>query len=156
MIQGELQQTDYVRAQFLHMRPRRSFAAIGVLLLLLFAVAAFLGDGTLPLVALLAFLGALFFVYIPWRARRAFRQYKALSEPIKVTIQDEGLHFEREHGSGLLPWAQIRKWKGSNQLILLYPADHIFHLLPRHFFMNEPEFSGFQATLEARVGRSAA
>ncbi len=156
MFQGSLQQRDYVRAQFLHMRPRRSFAVIGVLLLVLFGVAISVGGGTLPLLALFAFLSLQFFVYIPWRARRAFGQHAALSELVHITIRDDGLHFERKHGGGLLPWTHVRKWKSSGELILLYPADHIFHMIPRHFFASDQEFSSFQSALEARVGKPRA
>ncbi len=156
MFQGALQQRDYVRAQFLHMRPRRSFAVFGVLLLLLFGAAVVFGDGALPLLGVLTFLGLQFFVYVPWRARRAFDQHMALSEPVNITIQTDGLYFEREHGCGLLPWSHIRKWKTNRDLILLYPADHIFHMIPRHFFASGKDFSDFRSTLEARIGRSAA
>jgi len=156
MIKGALLQRDYVQAQFLHMRPRKAFAVVGVLLLCLAGVALFLGDGALPLVGALTFLAAQFFVYIPWRARRAFTQYKALSEPVTITLQDDGLCFEREHGNGILPWSQIVKWKGSRDLFLLYPADHIFHLVPRHFFESEAAFSAFRSTVVARIGRYAA
>jgi hypothetical protein len=156
MFQGVLTQRDYVRSQFLHMRPRRAFAVIGVFLLLLFAAAVVIGDGAIPLLALLAFLGLQFFVYVPWRSRRAFNQYKALSEPVSITLREDGLYFARAHGSGLLPWSQIRKWKASSDLILLYPADHIFHLVPRHFFASDLDFLNFRATLQARIGRDAA
>lgn len=156
MTEGTLQQRDYVRAQFLHMRPRRSFAVVGALLLLLFCVAVVFGGGALPLLAMLAILVVQFFVYVPWRARRAFGQYKALSEPFSMMVREDGLYFEREHGSGLLPWSQIRKWKSNRDLILLYPADHIFHMLPRHFFATGSDFFKFQSTLEARIGKSAA
>lgn len=107
------------------------------------------------MLAVLAWLGLQFFVYIPWRARKAFDQHKALSAPVNVTIREDGLFFDRERSSGLLLWSEILKWRTSDDLILLYPADHIFHLIPRHFFASDEEFAGFHETLKARIGRPA-
>lgn len=151
-VQGTLTERDYVAAQFLHIRPRLIFAIIGLALLLLAAWAITISK-SLPLIAALAFLAA-WFAIIPWRARRTFREYKALSEPFSIEVRDDGLFFERANGSGLVPWGYLIKWRTNSSLVLLYPARNLFYLVPKHFFSDSEQFVQFQARLVERVGRS--
>ena len=91
---------------------------------------------------------------IPWRARRTFREYKALSEPFSMEVRDDGLFFERQNGSGLVPWGHLVKWRANSSLVLLYPARNLFYLVPKHCFPDSEQFAQFQARLTERVGRA--
>jgi len=152
-ISGQLKEGDYVAAQFLHMRPRRVYAIIGVLLSCL-AILAVVYSHSLILILCLAYLAGCFFIYLPFRAKRTFRQYKALSERMTVEIRDDGLFVRRINGEGLVPWSQIMKWRNNRKLVLLYPAGSVFHLIPSHFFPNENDFKSFLDTLESRLGKA--
>jgi hypothetical protein len=152
-IQGALTESDYVAAQFLHMRPRLVFAVYGGLLLALTLWAA-AEAGSAVLIGCLAILAAYFALLIPFLAKRNFRSYKALAESVTVEARVDGLFFRRLNGEGLLPWADIRKWRQNKRLVLVYPANNIFHMIPRRFFENDESFKQFTALLETRVGKS--
>ena len=151
-IGGQLAEADYVAAQFLHLRPRPVFAVAGILMLAL-AAGALWRHFTFTLLACLLLFGFHFGFWLPHRSRRLFRQYQALADPVAVEVRADGVFFRRPTGEGLLPWTHVRKWRHSRTLVLLYPADNVFHLVPRRFFPDPRAYGDFLATLEARVGR---
>ena len=149
--QGQRTERDYVAAQFLHMRPRPIFAIIAVVPigLVLWAMATTTSVG---LYVSAIFLIALFTLFLPWRHRRIFREYKALSEPFTMVVSEDGLNFESEQGSGLVPWSHIVKWRFNKSLVLLYPARNVYYLVPRHCFAAQSEFEEFTRRVRERVG----
>ena len=149
--QGQRTERDYVAAQFLHMRPRPVFAIVAVVLigLLLWTLATTISIGLYVAVALLV---VYFALILPWRHRRVFREYKALSEPFTMVVNDDGLNFENKQGSGLVPWSHIVKWRFNKSLVLLYPASNIFYLVPSHCFSTQSEFEEFTNLIRERVG----
>jgi hypothetical protein len=152
-IQGSIQEADYLAAQWLHRKPRPVFAVIGVLLLV-GALAALYTSRSLPLGMILAFLLLIFFVYEPLKAKRVFRQYQALSEPMTVELRDDGLFFKRENGEGLVPWSHVIKWRSNDKLLLLYPASGLFYLLPSHFFPSSDAFKEFVTLVRSKLGKA--
>lgn len=150
-IEGIVREADYIRSQYLHLRPRPVLAALGILILGLLIWALLSVPGWI-LPAAVAYLSLVFLVILPYRGRRNYRQYKALSEPTTIELRDEGIFFKRTNGEGLLPWSQIIKWRESKTLVLLYPANNMFHLVPRHFFATPDAFATFKEALRSRVG----
>jgi|SRR5581483_7444964 len=151
---GTLRESDYVAAQFLHARPRPVFAAVGLLLLLAF-VWALAASASAAMFGVLVWLVAFFVLYLPWRAKRNFRQYKALSERVSAEVREDGLFFKRETGEGLVPWSHVNKWRVGKALVLLYPSSNVFYLIPSHFFPDPEAFALFVATLRGRLGNDA-
>lgn len=152
-IEGIIKESDYLRSQYLHLRPRPIFAIIGLLLLLLF-LWALIRSQSWGIGAALVYLALWFLVLIPWQAKKNYRQYKALSEPVSVEVQQDGLFFKRENGEGLVPWSHIIKWRQSNTLLLLYPASNVFHLIPSHFFPTNESFSEFKEIIRKNIGNA--
>lgn len=151
-IGGQLTEADAVAAQYLNLRPRLAFTVAGSLLLALCAWAFWHGR-SLVLLACVAFLGLHFGFWMPFQARRRFRQHQALSEPMSIGVREDGLFFRRQNGEGLVPWSHIVKWRHNPRLVLLYPASNVFHLVPRHFFPEAQAYADFLATLHARIGK---
>jgi hypothetical protein len=152
-IEGIIKESDYLRSQYLHLRPRPIFAIIGLILSALF-LWALISSPSWAISAVVAYLVLWLLVFIPWQAKKNYRQYKALSEPVSVEVQDEGLFFKRENGEGLVPWSHIIKWRQSNTLLLLYPASNVFHLVPSHFFSTPENFSAFKEILREHIGNA--
>jgi hypothetical protein len=152
-IQGALTLADYLAAQRLHLKPRPAFAVIGVVLVLLLLAALILSPSW-ELGLALTVLAAMFFVYTPLKARRTFRQFKALSEPMVVERREGGLLFKSANGEGMVPWSHILKWRRSPTLILFYPASGFFYVLPSRFFSDQAAFSRFVNAVEAKLGRA--
>jgi len=153
-IQGTLCESDYLAAQRLHLKPRPMLAVVGVALVIAALGAAYVGRSWWLILAL-AYLAGVFFIYMPFKQRRTFKQYKALSEPVTVEIRDDGLFFKRANGEGLVPWSYITKWRTNGKLLLLYPASNVFHLVPASFFPNQGSFIEFVKLIEAKVGKAS-
>ena len=165
MISGQIEERDFVRAAFVHIRPRQSLAFLGVVLVALgLGVAIWaLGDlaedrqrGVLGLCILLVFtyLGVYFGLWYPFRARRLFRQDKAVGLPFTAEIREDGIHVESELGGGLVPWPHIRKWREGSSVFLLYPSDALYHIFPKSVF-SASSGDQFRTTLLQRLGPAA-
>jgi len=144
-MQGQLNERDFVAATYLHMRPRRSLAVLGIALVVLAAVCEGLEvmlwlrgryPGIQPLIlgACCTYIGVGLGILFPRRARRIFRQHKGASVPYSFSLEQEGIHFESQYATGIIPWDHIHHWREGKNHFLLYPADVISHLLPKRFF----------------------
>src|SRR5262249_15016095 len=102
----------------------------------------------------LGYLGIYFGFWYPLKARRIYRQYKAVGLPFTAEITDQGIQIDSELGSGLLPWSHIRKWREGSSVFLLYPADALYHILPKDVFSQE-SMREFRNTLNERLGPAA-
>lgn len=150
-IQGWLKEADHVAAQWLHIRPRPIFAIIGIMLLGV-ALAALYASRSWSIGLALLFVSLILFVYMPFKARRQFREYKALSERTVIELRDDGIYIRRENGEGLVPWSHLIKWRSNDKLLLLYPTSQLFYPLPSHFFQSSESFHDFVALVKTRLG----
>lgn len=153
-VQGNLKESDFVASTFVHLRPRPFFAVIGILLLCLAGLTVFLGHSFL-LLFILIYIGGIFFLYMPFKAKQNFRQNKALNESITMEVGDKGLFFKRVNAEGLVPWSHIMKWKSNKKLCLLYITKNMFHVVPSHLFASQDEFQMFLKMLESHLGKSS-
>lgn len=151
VVEGTISEADYVAAQYLHMRPRPVFAIVGLLLLALF-VWVIVESRSLVVIFAIVYPMVLFAIIIPWRAKRNFRQHKALSEPISIEIRENGLHRKSQYGESLTPWPHIHHWRQGRRLLLLYPASNMFYIIPGHFFPSPDEYEAFVDSIKAQLG----
>ncbi|MCW9029581.1 MAG: YcxB family protein [Kangiella sp.] len=148
-IEGVVSESDFLRSQYLHIRPHPAFSVAGVILCLL-AVLLLIISFSWLLFACLMYLTLHFFVLIPWRVKKVYREYSAIQEPTSISFSDEGLEFSSENGKSLFPWSDIRKIKKNNSLILIYPNRINFHLIPSHFFNSKDEFDDFSTLIDSK------
>jgi hypothetical protein len=162
----QLTERDFVSACFVHMRARRSIAVLGFAVLALALLAEGLaaykwmrhGGSPWSLIVLnlaLILVFAYFVWYIPWRARRTFRLFKAASEPFTLGLTPEGLRWESSLGGTLVPWPHIHRWREGRELFLLYPADILFYVVPKRFFDSSDQVAAFRSALETHKGPAA-
>jgi hypothetical protein len=163
-IGGQLTERDFVAALYLHLRPRRTFAVVGVLLIAL-SLMVMVGVGAsawhhgrslwLPITMLgfLVYLGTYFLLWLPYQARRAFGQQKAASLPFQATVSEEGLRLENQLGTGLLPWAHVYKWREGRDLFLVYFSGALYYVIPKRFFGSPQQVADFRAALERHARR---
>jgi YcxB-like protein len=154
VVEGTIEERDYIASQYLHLRPRPVFAVIGLLLLALF-VWALAAAPSIIMFGVLVYLVSAYALYIPWSAKRNYRQYKALSTPVSMEIRTDGLYFKQQNGEGLVPWSHVHKWRHNKKMLLLYPTGNVFHLVPSHFFPSQESFGTFVATVKEHVGNAS-
>lgn len=169
MLTVKLEEADYVAATALHLRSSRRFAVAFWLVMLGLAVVAiwlwFFGrglfsDGQLAgliggsiggvLGGVLASLGVRS-LYVPWKAKRVFRQQRSLQLPFELSWTDEGLFSRNEQGSYNTLWSDFVRWKENDRLFLLYVSDVMFHILPKRVFPNAEALSSFRELLRSRI-----
>jgi hypothetical protein len=155
---AQLEWTDYMKAQLLHMQPTGAARIVGYGLLAFagfaFLVVLFLfisQQFPLELFLLILFIIALALFYryglLPWRVRRIFRQQRELSMPYEVEVTEAGLNVSNELGNALRPWQDFTKWKENQELLLLYHSDMMFTILPRRFFEEMGEMEAIKKHL---------
>jgi hypothetical protein len=65
------------------------------------------------------------------RARRQYRQYKAIQELITAELTEAGINFSTENGGANLQWSKIFQWRQNDQFILIYPMPILFYVVPK-------------------------
>ena len=162
-IAGMYEPSDYVRAQYLHIRPRPVYKVLGVLVLALFFWAAWLvitddeidGLDFLFLAMILALI-LNFTVYIPWKTRRVFNQQKALHRELVFKFDDSGISVTNENGQSTTPWDDYLRWKQNDQLALLYMSDCLYHMVPKRFFSDPADADRLIELVTMRIGKESA
>lgn len=164
MIKGNFNANDLISAHWVHLRPRRSLAVVGVILfaLMLWALAISLrppvsyelgvGRWILPgsLVYGMVWFGAL----VPYRARRTFRQRKDLQRETAFVASEAGLAASNEYAQGSKPWADFLKWKEGKHVFLLYLSDGMYQIVPKRFFSSDSDMDEFRRLLGKYVPRA--
>ncbi len=161
-IHCQITEEDYIRAQYLHMRPRPVFLAAGVLMVAMALIVIVLRLFIYPsasshaspyiLLAVLVYLALRFFVIMPMSAKRIYRQQKTLHEPYEVEITEEAMRVASTYGESTVPWQTFYKYKVGRDFLLVYQSAAIFHMFPRRWFSDE-QFAEFQAILARHLKR---
>ena len=148
--QGTLTISDYLGAQRLHYRPKPWLAVVLIVLCAAsFWYAYSWRDWVMALLPV--YFAAVFLVYIPLKARRTFRQNKALADPMTVEVRDDGIFLSNAYSNGLLPWGHIYKWKHSARLVLIYRASNLMHIIPSRFFQSTSDYEAFLQILRSKT-----
>lgn len=159
----KIEPADYRRAAWVHIRPRRFFAILGTLLVLLalsvfaFALHRFVttGEDLIVLLVLgvaLAYLAVYFLVWFPRRLTRLYEQQRLLHPEFTVEISDEHLVSRSALGESKLPWGLFHKWKSGGDVVLVYQSDELFHVFPARSFPSAMDFERFQDILRKHLG----
>jgi hypothetical protein len=162
MIKGTFTPNDLASANWVHIRPRRSLAMVGLVLIALCFWAlwfSFFGPmaamSQWPGWAILAFFGYVgaWAAFVPYKVRRTFLQRKDLQRECVFSPSEAGLGFNSLDAEVLKPWSDYLKWKEGKGAFLLYLSDSMYQLVPKRFFDSEAEVISFRETLKANVSR---
>ena len=165
-VHGRVFWSDYLRAQYLHLRPRPLWERVGIAIVLMGAalLLAALGRalaGSPPsrfpflLVGSLVYLALYFCVFVPWRARALYRRQRGVEFPFRILADSGGLVVSSELGEVRLPWPTLRKWKESRHLFLIYSSDSLFHLVPKRLFSSSDQIEAFRSLLLRYLAQAA-
>jgi hypothetical protein len=160
-IRAQLEEFDYVAAQRLYRRrtvwwPIAGF--VGAAVLIGVVVQAHRAQDTLAFcVSLGALAGgviggfACHYIWIPWQARRVFRQQKSLHRPFELSWDSNGLHAKDANGEYRHLWSDILRWREGERLFVLNLSDAMFLMIPKRAFPEEQSLSAFRDLVRARV-----
>lgn len=152
--QGCIGEADYVAAQFLHLRPSPLIRSALALLVLAALIALALTQSVL-LLAVLSGVAGYVLLAMPWRARRLYRRNPAIAAPQRLDVSADGLLFHRGGHDQLLRWDRIGRWRAGRGMVLLYPVQSGFYLLPASFFASDADYRRFLELLQRHAGTPA-
>jgi len=164
MTRIELQASDVLAAQRLHMRPSlRVLVLVAAVVIVALVAIALLISGRVtsalyPAVLVAAITavvlwGAVHFLYLPWLARRMYRQHKMLRDASEISWDEQGITYRSTSAHSTIAWEDYVTWKESEHLFLLYLADRLFQMVPKRVFASAAEEQDFRRHLP-RVGAS--
>jgi YcxB-like protein len=164
-ITGTFTIEDIKSAAWVHIRPRQSFAIMGLLLvasaLSVLGLAFFSGLATKSswtfwvLVVALLYIVLFLCFGIPFNARRMYKQRKDLQRECTFSVSEEGLHFSTEGMAGTKPWTDYLRWKEGKDVILIYMSDDLYQMMPKRFFASDADMQAFREYLSQRVKSAA-
>lgn len=157
----KIELADYRHAMWLHVKPRKFLAVLGLLLLALLVILFLFilyiyistGQHLAQLCAMVGVFAYFTFAVFWWRSRvrRTYAQTKLLHEPYTFETTDSHLVTKSGFGEGRIPWEAFHKWKADSRLVLVYQSDVMFHLFPRHAFPTAADFQTFLDLISSKV-----
>ncbi|NKB50203.1 MAG: hypothetical protein GKS02_12675 [Alphaproteobacteria bacterium] len=151
---------DYVRATLLFSNPTKR----GALIYLALSGALALAAVTLPFPHWLLAIGALVggiigglsfhFGLTPYVAKRHYRNYKAIQEPVKIRLQDDGVWLKNDDFQGVLKWEKMHKWRQNDHYLLVYRMPRLFHIIPKSVTATGFDMPALTSTLQTKIGPS--
>src|ERR1700754_1842440 len=164
-LKGRIAVEDMMAAQWVHMRPKRSLAVVGILLLGVAVLAmadSFLGRHpslTSPmnwiLPGALGYMAFSVFILIPRNVRRSYSQRKDLHHEISMVITNAGIESHTERGNSMKPWSDYLKWKEGKSVFLLYLSDQMFQMVPKRFFAAHEDIDVFRGMVRQSIADKA-
>lgn len=90
-------------------------------------------------------------LYLPWRLRQLYAQSKTAEGT--CSCDDDKPFFSAENGQGYHRWADFRKAKENDELILLYINDVLYQIIAKHWFATASELESFKKHLKFVAGQ---
>ena len=102
------------------------------------------------LVALVVTIGgfAIGYVVTPRRARKIYREHKAISGEHHVEWDEDGIKMRSQVGASEMPWTIFHCWLDGPKTLLLYQANNLFHAIPKRA-LSPAQFADIVAQLRA-------
>lgn len=157
-LRNQLKPEDYIKAQYLHLRPNPRIIQIGGAIAAFLILACFILypiEAVISLLAPLVFLAFLYatilFVVFPWQARRIFSQQKSLQGEFEILIFPERIEINSTRGNMRMQLSDFHKYKVNKDMIVLYHSQAMFNIFPRRFFASDAEFKTFISYLKANL-----
>jgi len=154
----KISEQDYVRAMKLFSKITPKVAAIYGAVTLVLGLVAIFGSGAIKGGAIGGLIGGGVVIVLgrlivnPILARRHYRKYKAIHEPISIRLKDDGIEFSTPDGGVLVRWEKILKWRQNDEYLLVYPMPRLYHIIPKSISNSEFELSVLVGALREKVG----
>lgn len=154
MLTASVTEREHYEAQRLHATPR------GItLFVVLFGAAVFLSwlhervgvSGATLLsgcIGAVAGLLGLYFVFLPLKCARIYRQQRSLRAPFQFSWDESGISMRNELGEGRLAWGDFVKFEQNAKVILLYQSDVLFNVIPKSAFTSPEQLADFMEQVE--------
>jgi YcxB-like protein len=96
----------------------------------------------------LLMIGLMRYVIYPLHARRNFRQQKALAEEMNLSWTDEVFIYTSGKSRSEMPFSNLHGYRTSSEIIILYLADTVYHMVPVDAFADTKTLDSFMHKLQ--------
>jgi len=90
-------------------------------------------------------------IYAPWATKKQYRSYKAAQNETSIKSTEEGIEFKAENGAAILKWRDIYNWRENNELVLVYQAPYVYHIIPKSIEKQGFSIGEFRSKLAENV-----
>lgn len=161
MIKAKLEEADYLHAHYLNYRwtTKKTIWVFGSTIVssVFSGLLWHFGPKLLAVAVVFPLLGALIgdsvsrYIYVPWKARRVFRQQKSLRREFTLAWSEQGVYSKDSNGEYSSSWGDFLDWKESDQLFLVYISDINFYMIPKRAFADKAGLEDFRNYLVANI-----
>ncbi len=99
--------------------------------------------------AYLLFGAVLYWVLWPFSARRQMRSNKELRQPMHCKGDDAGWHVRIGASSSDISWDAYTKWSENTDMLLIYPNNNIFQMIPKRALSGPHDLERIRAWLSS-------
>ena len=157
-VEYNITEKDSVKSAKLHAAAtRKQFVWLGLtgLGLLLFAV---FGPDRIKNIGYFGLIGGIlgYFITIhvicPWQAKRNYRGYKTIQQPMKLEFTDDGFIIMTQNGIVNVKWDHLIKWRENDEMILVFFAPKMYYLVPKRISDRGFDIESFRQLLQEKLG----
>ena len=91
-------------------------------------------------------------IITPWNAKRNYKKYKSIQEPLKISLIEEGFAITASNGHCNVKWVNLLKWREDINYILVFFAPKMFYLVPKRIADSGFDIVRFEQTLRDKLG----
>lgn len=88
----------------------------------------------------------------PWQARKNYRNYKAIQQPLKLELTADGFIIKAENGISAIKWHHLLKWRENGDIIIVYFAPKLYYLVPKRISDTGFDIGSFRQLLQEKLG----
>jgi len=154
-----ISEQDYVNGMRLNLRATRTTTVSYTIIVASLAFLSVFGSEQVRGMAIGGLVGGtvviLFYhlVFVPMMAKRHYRKYKSIQEPITIELKDDGIEFITADSQSVLKWDKILKWRHDEHYILVYPMPQIFFLVTKTITRQGFDLDALIEALRSQVGK---
>lgn len=92
------------------------------------------------------------FIVSPFLSRRHYRKYKAIQEPVRMRLREDGVEFSNADATGVVKWEKVFRWRQNKDYILIYPMPRMYHIVPKSIEHQGAQLGPLLEALKSNVG----
>ncbi len=132
---------DFYRAYLLHIKPRRIYAILGIVLICIALSVCLcsvlpIGGGSDIMFAVKLFLCMIFvlsvvYIYPLYTLHKSYKQTKGIDGDVDLAVHEESFSISTKNSNTTIPFGDIYKIRSSDSYLLIYLNQYFYVILPK-------------------------
>jgi hypothetical protein len=82
------------------------------------------------------------------RAKKNMKQMRALTYDQTVAWDETSISFSSDYGNARIPIIDLHQWSANDGIVIIYPADHLFYMIPSRVFADRSDWDSLITALQ--------